>query len=68
MVNDWIIDVLVDLKTFAIKNGLPTLAVHLENTALVATAEISSNEEAAHEMANWEVGSTRGIHRTAAAR
>ena len=68
MTHGWIIDVLTDLKTFATKNGLTALADQLEDTALVATAEISSQEAAARELANWEVGSTRRIHRTVAAR
>jgi hypothetical protein len=36
MGNDWIIDVLADLRTFAQKNDLPLLAVQLDETALVA--------------------------------
>ncbi|MEM9707167.1 MAG: hypothetical protein AAF871_00115 [Pseudomonadota bacterium] len=44
MMNDWIIDVLADLKTFADKNDLPSLAAELEKTALVAAAEIASSE------------------------
>ena len=68
MTHDWIIDVLTDLKTFAAKNGLTALAGQLEYTALVATTEISSQEAAAQELANWEVGSTGRIHRTAAMR
>lgn len=43
--NDWILDVLADLKTFAVSNDLPLLAEHLDDTALVAMAEIASVEE-----------------------
>jgi hypothetical protein len=38
----WIIDVLADLRSFAEANDLPLLASQLDNTALVARAEIAS--------------------------
>lgn len=68
MTNDWIIDVLTDLKTFATENGLIALAGQLEDTALVASAEIFSQAEAPQKIANWEVGNTGRIHRTVTAR
>ncbi len=45
MRNEWILDVLADPKTFALSNELPHLAEHLDDTALVAMAEIASLEE-----------------------
>lgn len=42
MGHEWIIDVLADLKSFAKQNDLPLLAVQLEDTALVASAEIAT--------------------------
>lgn len=42
MQNDWILDVLSDLRSFAQENGLPRLAQHLDETALLAAAEISN--------------------------
>lgn len=45
MRNEWILDVLADLKTFALSNELPLLAEHLDDTALVAMAEIAALEE-----------------------
>lgn len=42
MGNTWILDVLADLKTFAERNDLPQLADRLDDTALVAAAEIAS--------------------------
>ncbi|UWR24276.1 hypothetical protein [Sulfitobacter sp. S190] len=42
MKSDWILDVLADLRTFANANGLPALAEQLDDTALIATAEIAS--------------------------
>lgn len=43
MQHDWIIDVLADVKTFAQCNGLDRLAEHLDDTMMVATAEIASS-------------------------
>ena len=39
MANDWIIDVLGDLRAFAAENGLPTLASQLEEALTVAAVE-----------------------------
>ena len=44
MTNDWIIDVLADLKSFAQANGLPALAEQLDDTTLVAASELSQAE------------------------
>jgi len=43
MSKDWIIDVLTDLRTFAHLNELPSLAEHLDDTVLVAAAELAQN-------------------------
>lgn len=45
MRNDWILDVLADLKTFAQSNGLSVLAEQLQDTALVAAGELASKGE-----------------------
>ncbi len=45
MANDWILDVLTDLKTYAGKNGLDALARQLDQAMLTAAAEISSTEQ-----------------------
>jgi hypothetical protein len=37
----WILDVLSDLRTFATDNGLSCLAEQLDDTSLVAAAEIA---------------------------
>ena len=39
---DWILDVLADLKSYAAKNGLGVLAEQLDDTRLVAAAELAS--------------------------
>ncbi len=57
MNNDWILDVLADLKAFAQANGLNKLAEQLEDTSLVAAAEIASGMESA-ELENGESGRT----------
>ncbi len=68
MADDWIIDVLADLKTYAKKNGLSVLAKQLDETALIAASEIASVQEGAPELANWELGDTGRYYRTIAAR
>ena len=45
MQNDWILDVLADLKTFARQNGLSSLASQLDDTQVVAAVEIASVAE-----------------------
>ncbi|QUJ76902.1 hypothetical protein KDD17_02250 [Sulfitobacter albidus] len=44
MRNDWILDVLADLRRFAADNDMPHLAEQLDDTALIATAEIASKQ------------------------
>ena len=67
MANDWIIDVLVDLKTFASENGLVALAGQLDETMLVAAAEVSSTGGAAQEMVSWDIEHTGRNNRAVAA-
>ena len=45
MRSDWILDVLADLKTFARANELVALAEQLDDTSIVAMAEISALRE-----------------------
>ena len=61
MGNDWIIDVLADLRTFAQKNDLPLLAVQLEETALVAQAENAQLVERAPIKVRGETTEARSI-------
>ena len=42
MTNDWILDVLADLKAFARTNGMTVLAEQLDDAVLIAAAEIAS--------------------------
>lgn len=45
MRSEWILDVLSDLKNYALSSDLPQLAEHLDDAALVALTEIASQEE-----------------------
>lgn len=47
MRNDWILDVLADLQSFARTNGLTVLAEQLGDTKLVAATEILTAKEKA---------------------
>jgi len=66
MGNDWIIDVLADLRTFAQKNDLPLLAVQLDETALVAKVEIAEMAERAPFGVRGESAETRSFFAQAA--
>lgn len=52
MRSDWILDVLTDLKTFATANDLPVLAEQLDDTAIVALAEIAALHERTQDKAD----------------
>ncbi len=56
MKNDWILDVLADLQSFAQKNDLPRLAASLEDTSLIAAAETSSAEREGQVAPRGDVG------------
>lgn len=45
MAQDWIVDVLADLRSFATQNGLTSLAEQLDDTILVAATEIAQTDE-----------------------
>lgn len=50
--NDWILDVLADLKAFASSNGMASLSEQLDDTMLVAAGELVSLSEEAHAVIN----------------
>ncbi len=50
MQNEWLLDVLSDLKSFAAANGLPKLAAQLDRTRAVAVTEMSSCQIVANGM------------------
>ena len=45
MAYEWMIDVLLDLRTFAAENNMPALAVQLDDAKLTAAIEIASKTE-----------------------
>lgn len=51
MTNDWIIDVLMDLKKFSASNHLDHLAEQLDDTIMVATTELMSTTQSKRRMA-----------------
>lgn len=61
MRSDWILDVLADLKTFALSVDLTALAEQLDDTALIALAEIASLEERTQAHAHGQDTAT-GVH------
>lgn len=61
MGNDWIIDVLADLRSFAHKNELPLLAAQLNDATLVAQAEISQMSLEAPMPVRGETAETRSL-------
>ncbi|WP_172298446.1 hypothetical protein [Pseudoruegeria sp. HB172150] len=44
MANDWILDVIADLKAFANENGLSRTADQLDDVSLIAAVEIASEK------------------------
>jgi len=62
MANDWILDVLTDLKTYAKKNGLSALADQLDETTLIAATEIASVEGKAPRAAMQNAGTTGYVY------
>lgn len=45
MQSDWILDVLADLRNYALSREMPLLAEHLDDTALIALAEIAACQQ-----------------------
>lgn len=46
MEKDWMLDVLLDLKTFAERNDLPASTLQLDQTIAVVTREVEDAKEA----------------------
>ncbi|PWR01356.1 hypothetical protein DKT77_17490 [Meridianimarinicoccus roseus] len=58
MQQDWVLDVLADLRTFARQNAYSALAEQLDDTILVAAADI-------HRVASCRAGKKNGHERQA---
>lgn len=67
MRNTWIVDVLADLRRFAEQNDLPLLAVQLDETTLVAQAEIMQLKVDAPLVVQGECAKNRSIFSQAGA-
>ena len=63
MSNNWILDVLADLKSFALRNELSALAEQLDDTTLIAATEIATKEGGAQSVRGADAGQTGSIHR-----
>lgn len=63
MGNDWILDVLADLKAFAARNDLSALADQLDHTSIIAQCEIASNSERAPALIGMNAADTGMVHR-----
>lgn len=62
MRNDWILDVLTDLRTFAEQNGMSASADHLSDACLVVAAELSQmSPRVPSEQAGAHDGTFEGI-------
>lgn len=61
MGQDWIIDVLADLRSFARQNDMPLLGEQLEEAALVASVEIASRVDVAKQAIVGDVGKMPGL-------
>ncbi|QMU58250.1 MAG: hypothetical protein GKR98_08625 [Boseongicola sp.] len=66
MTNEWILDVLVDLRTFAVKNGLSGLEKQLDQAVAVADKELASEQANAPEAAQRGLKRAGIIHRAVA--
>ncbi|SPH24572.1 hypothetical protein DEA8626_03624 [Defluviimonas aquaemixtae] len=64
---EWILDVLSDLKAFAKCNGLAALAEQLDDTSLVAAAEIAQSEGATAGGLSLNAEKAVGVYRDASA-
>ena len=63
MSNTWILDVLADLKSFALRNDLSALAEQLDDTTLVAATEIASKEGGGHRTLSGDVARAGNFYR-----
>jgi hypothetical protein len=68
MQNEWLLDVLLDLKGFAEANGLTKLSAQLDLTREVAVSEISSCRVTARGMSWADEDQVGGDSRTGAVR
>ncbi len=58
MRHDWVFDVLEDLKSYAMANGLPALAAKADEARKVAAAEIEAQRVGAQKVGPQRSGPT----------
>ncbi|MBT8418214.1 MAG: hypothetical protein KJO42_12295 [Silicimonas sp.] len=68
MTNEWMLDVLADLRTFSIENGLDVTGKQIDLVMAVAAAEITSVQGTAHSVAQQGVGDVGRLYREATER
>jgi hypothetical protein len=64
MANEWILDVISDLKAFAERNGLPGLADQLETAADVAWVDLAMQDSHPVKGTHRHAGTLGGVYRT----
>ncbi|NRA99715.1 MAG: hypothetical protein HRU32_07840 [Rhodobacteraceae bacterium] len=68
MSNDWILDVLTDLQTFAQNNGMPRLSAELRNVARVAEIELIAPGQTAPHLLEQDRESAGRVYKSDGAR
>lgn len=61
MGQDWIIDVLADLQSFARQNDMPLLSAQLEEAETIAAVEIASRTEMASRLTRGDGAESRQV-------
>lgn len=63
MKNEWMLDVLADLKTFSLENGLAVTGKQIDLVMAVAAEEITSMQGIAPDNLGQGIGNVRRFHR-----
>jgi predicted transcriptional regulator len=63
MKNEWMLDVLADLKTFSLENGLAVTGKQIDLVMAVAAEEITSMQGIAPDTLGQGIGNVRRFHR-----
>lgn len=63
MTNEWMLDVLADLRTFSVENGLEVTGKQIDLLMAVAAAEMASMQGMAHGNAQQGIGNEGRLYR-----
>jgi predicted transcriptional regulator len=63
MTNEWMLDVLTDLRAFSVENGLDVTGKQLDHVMAVAAAEIASMQGIAQNQAQQGIGDAGEFYR-----